>query len=85
MIKYSAQFKRRYRKLPQKLQSKVDERLKLFVADEFNEILDNHKLNGEYEGCRSINITGDLRVIYYLLSEGFYKIVTVGTHSELYG
>ena len=84
MIFYSADFKRRYKKLPTKLKNKVLERIEVFIADEFDEILGNHKLNGEYEGCRSIDITGDMRAIYYKIGESSYKFVAVGTHSELY-
>ncbi len=84
MIFHSPEFKKRYKKLPKKLQEKVLEKLDIFMADEFNEILGNHKLHGEYAGCRSINITGDLKVIYYEMQKGSYKLVTVGTHPQLY-
>ena len=85
MIIFSAEFKKRYKKLAKKLQLKVDERLLLFEIDKFDGILDNHKLTGEYAGCRSIDITGDYRVVYEEVREGIYKLVTVGTHTQLYG
>jgi mRNA interferase YafQ len=84
MLEFSNEFKKRYKKLPAKVKFKVNLRLNIFIANEFNETLDNHKLHGEYEGCRSINITGDFRVIYYERIKGIYKLVTVGTHSQLY-
>ena len=54
------------------------------MANEFHPILNNHALSGEYEGYRSINITGDLRVLYR--REGEVVIfVTIDSHSNLYG
>ncbi len=84
MLFYSAEFKKQLKKLHKKLRNKVKERLAIFLANEFSEILDNHKLHGEYNNCRSISISGDIRVIYYKLNEKDYKMVAVGTHSQLY-
>ena len=54
------------------------------MSDEFDPILNNHALKGKYLGYRSINITGDLRVLYK--KEGNMMIFTViDTHSNLYG
>ncbi len=51
--------------------------------NEFEESLGNHKLSGEYVDCRSIDITGDIRIAYKRMGTGFY-LVAMGTHSELY-
>jgi len=85
MLFQSAEFNKRFKKLPKKLQQKVLDRLELFESDKFSEILDNHKLNGEHEGRRSIDITGNLRVIYEEVKKDVYVLVTVGTHPQLYG
>ncbi|KAK3605058.1 hypothetical protein CHS0354_000724 [Potamilus streckersoni] len=37
--------------------------------------LRNHALRGEYEGFRSIDVTGDYRIIFRELSEGRYEFV----------
>lgn len=81
----STEFKKAYKKLSKKLQDKVNERLAIFLVDEFNGILDNHKLNGEYENCRSINVTGDYRIIYRKPDNTTYFLMRVGTHPQLYG
>jgi mRNA-degrading endonuclease YafQ of YafQ-DinJ toxin-antitoxin module len=83
MIYRSSHFKRQLRKLSPKLQRKVAERLRLMLVNEFDPILNNHKLGGEYEGDRSINITGDIRLTYKRERDDFYLRV-VGTHSQLY-
>jgi mRNA-degrading endonuclease YafQ of YafQ-DinJ toxin-antitoxin module len=41
-------------------------------------------LHGEYSGYRSINITGDLRVIYEPLGKNTVQFVIIDTHSNLY-
>ena len=50
----------------------------------FNPLLNNHYLGGEYEGCRSINITGDIRAIFYIKQNSDVVFINIGSHSELY-
>jgi addiction module RelE/StbE family toxin len=83
-IDYSSSFKKRYKKLSKKIQDKFDERILVFEKDENDYILKNHKLHGEYNGYRSINITSDIRAIYRIVSDQNYYFVAIGTHSELY-
>jgi addiction module RelE/StbE family toxin len=63
---------------------KITDRLKLFLSDEFSPILNNHHLHGEYNSCRSINITGDVRVIYKKMPGEICYLLEIGTHSQLY-
>lgn len=84
IIKFEKKFKKKYKTLGDKKQRQFLDRLKLFKNDEYNPLLNNHKLSSPYKGCRSINISGDLRAIYYKESTVVY-FVTIGTHSELYG
>ncbi len=83
-LDYSSTFKKCYKRLSKKNQDKFDEKILLFIVDEFNEALKNHKLHGQYSECRSINITGDIRAIYRKTSEDDYYFILIGTHSELY-
>jgi len=78
-------FVKAYRKLPDKLKKAVKERLALFCEDPFLQELNNHALSGKYQGYRSINITGDYRAIYKVISENEVIFVVLGTHSQLYG
>ena len=76
-------FSKNYKKLTAKLKSKFKERRDLFLVNTFHPLLSNHELHGEYEGCRSINITGDYRAIYF--TKGNMVIfIRIGTHSELF-
>lgn len=83
-ISFSNSFRREYRKLPEKLRNRVDERIRLFSVDPFNVSLKNHRLKGKLEGYRSINITGDLRAHYYVLKKNTALFVKLGTHGKLY-
>jgi len=83
-IDRSRRFKKQYKKLPKSIQARADVRIRLFVENPFNEILRNHPLSGEYSDCRSINITGDYRIIYEE-NDGRIELLLIGTHDELYG
>lgn len=77
-------FKKNYKKLTESQKKKFKERRSLFMQDEFNPVLNNHALKGKYLGYRSINITGDLRVIYKKELEDVL-FVDIDSHSNLYG
>lgn len=83
-IERSRRFKKQYQKLPKNIQARADARIRLFLTNPFNEVLRNHSLSGEYSNCRSINITGDYRIIYEE-NEGAIAFLLIGTHDELYG
>lgn len=78
-------FQKRYRALQPKVRAKVRERITVFEQNPFDPILDNHPLDGKYGGCRSIDITGNYRIIYELVAPDLAKLLAVGTHHELYG
>jgi addiction module RelE/StbE family toxin len=82
-IDYHKHFKKQYKKLSSKLRNKCDERVALFKKDPFAVELNNHALQGEYDGYRSINITGDLRAVYEIVGDCSYFIF-IDTHSNLY-
>jgi len=77
-------FKKQYNKLTKPQKIKFKERRNIFLQDEFSPVLNNHALKGRYKGYRSINISGDLRVVYRK-SSGDIFFVTMGSHSNLYG
>ena len=76
-------FEKGYRKLTEGQKKKFKERRNLFIQDQFNPILNNHSLKGKYLGHRSINVTGDLRVIYKKDQENVI-FITIDSHSNLY-
>ncbi len=77
-------FKKKANKLPKSIKIKLNDRIHLFMNEPKNILLNNHKLNGLYAGYRSINITGDYRMIYEELEDSSARLIDIGTHAELY-
>lgn len=83
-IKLHKKFIKQYQKLKESEQKKFKERRDIFLQNEFDTSLNNHQLKGGYLGCRSINVTGDLRVIYKRIDNKTVLFVTIDSHSNLY-
>jgi addiction module RelE/StbE family toxin len=77
-------FKKKYKNLRLSEKEKFKRRRSLFLENPFNSVLNNHPLGGKYKGYRSINITGDLRIIYKPLGSDAALFITIDTHSNLY-
>ncbi len=82
-IEFHKKFTKKFKKFPRKVQEQFYERLVIFEADPFNELLNNHAVHYPYEGSRSINITGDIRALYEISSDTFI-FIHIGSHSDLY-
>jgi len=83
-VKFHRNFEKLYDKLPDKIQKRFEERLIIFVGNPSDPTLRDHSLTGEWQGCRSINITGDYRALYEAQDEETIIFVAIGTHSQLY-
>ena len=84
-IDYSKKFKKQYLQLAPKLQQKFDDKIRLFIINPYDPVLRNHVLSGKYIGYSSINMTGDLRALYFQKGESIIIFGFIGTHSQLYG
>ena len=84
IVLYDKTFRKGLSKLPRNLKSKVENRITIFIRDQFDSLLNNHQLHGEYDGCNSINITVDYRAIYFVKADTAI-FIRIGTHSELFG
>ena len=60
-------FDKNYKKLKESEKQAFKERRNIFLKNPFDPVLNNHPLGGQYKGYRSININGDLRVIFEVL------------------
>ena len=78
-------FKKKVNKLPQRVREMLAEHLRLFATNPFNPILNNHALHGERRYQRSINITGDWRLIYEQYDKNTVRLIDIDTHPNLYG
>lgn len=82
-VKFYKGFKKKFKKIPLKIQEFFYTRLKLFIMNRFDKSLNNHSVDKAFPNCRSINVSGDYRAIFE--DQGDVCIfVTIGTHSDLY-
>ncbi len=77
------QFTKQFKRFDKTIQSAFVERLKIFTIDQYSLILRNHKLVGKYKKYRSINITGDIRLVFEI-ENNICRLISIGTHSQLY-
>lgn len=77
-------FKRQYKKLKEGERRKFKTRRNLFLENPLHPLLNNHALHGEYRDFRSINVGGNLRVIYKEIDSRTVHFILIDTHSNLY-
>lgn len=82
-IFFHRKFTKQFEKLSRKIQEQFYERLSIFEIDPFNPLLNNHCVHHPYEGCQSINISGDIRALFEINKDNVL-FIRIGTHSELY-
>ncbi|MBC7766814.1 type II toxin-antitoxin system mRNA interferase toxin, RelE/StbE family [Arenimonas sp.] len=80
---YSTRFKKNLKKLDKKIIKAFKTRFVIFQENEYASILNNHPLKAEFADCKSINITGDYRLVYKR-TDNLYIFLDIGTHSQLY-
>ena len=87
-LRYTKQFKKdlkRYTNQPSKLieLNKVMRMLEneIPLPKEYRD----HKLHGEYEGCRECHLEGDFLLIRYDEATNTIALYRLGSHSELFG
>jgi len=84
-LETTRQFDKQFSKLNPKLKLRFKSRVvKLMIAPTTRE-LNNHSLTGKYRGYNSINVTGNVRALYYLRDRSTIVFAFIGTHSQLYG
>lgn len=87
-VSYSKNFIKQLKKAPIEIKRAFLRRENLFNENPYHAQLRGHALSGKYKGLRSINITGDWRVLYIEQQDAEGLILTfkaIGTHSQLYG
>ena len=83
-IRFTKEFLKCAKMLRPAERGKLHNRLQLFIQDQMHSSLKNHALKGKWSTYRSINITGDIRALYFV--DGEYIVFDyLGTHSQLYG
>ena len=83
-IIFSAQFKKRFKKIPVKIQNKFEERIEIFLKDYTNPLLKIHPLKGNFFGFHAFSVTCDYRVMMKIINKKTIKLVDIGTHNQVY-
>ncbi|KKS33434.1 MAG: Plasmid stabilization system [Parcubacteria group bacterium GW2011_GWC2_42_13] len=83
-IFFHRNFKKQFKKLKDGEKRKFREKIKLFVNNPFNPILNNHQLHGKRKDYRSINVTGDLRAVFKSIGNDAAIFIAIDSHSNLY-
>lgn len=87
IIKYTNNFLKQLKKSNVRVRKAFKERILLFIENPNDLELNNHSLQREYSGFRSIDITADHRAIYKVIaqeSDLYIYFTSFGTHSQLY-
>lgn len=84
-VLFSKRFKKRHSRLDLDMQNKFRKRLELYLSERDTAILNVHQLKGEFTGYYSLNVTGDIRLIFrHLTDSDVIFLFDIGSHSELY-
>ncbi len=86
-IGFSPRFRKQYRKADVRIRHRIDDLLRIFKSNPNDLQLNNHELEREWIGYRSIDVTADWRAIYEEKTEGGEIVayfIELGTHEQLY-
>lgn len=87
IIRYSPVFFESLKKVDVRIRKSFKERILIFSKYPNDLELNNHPLEREYKGYRSIDITADYRAVFEVKYEGeeVAYFTLLGTHEQLYG
>jgi addiction module RelE/StbE family toxin len=75
---------KKWRKKHPDLGERFQQRVDLFVQEPFHPSLRTHALSGNLEGCWSLSITYEYRLIFKFISEERVLLIDLGSHDEVY-
>ncbi len=84
---WSPHFKRQLEKFISKhpeLRNVIKEKMRVFIEDQYNPALRNHKLTGKLSGLRAIVIAYNCRIVFEVQSENEVLLVDIGSHDDVY-
>lgn len=87
-IKYTAQFKRDYKREKRKQHNDLDKKLMLVIESlatdaQLSESLRDHRLSGSWKDHRDCHIRPNLVLIYRKPDADTLELVRLGSHSDL--
>lgn len=79
-IFYTSKFLRAYKKLPNEIKDKLEEKEKIIINDVFDKSLKTHKLHGDFDGFYSLSIDYKNRIIFELGDSKIVVFHDIGDH-----
>lgn len=83
-VHYTSRFKKRFNKLPHKIQQVFEKKLQIFIIDIYEKTLRTHKLKGNLSSFFAFSLTSNYRVIFQMLSKTLIIFIDIGTHNQVY-
>ena len=80
-ILYLPKFAKQYKRLPQEIKKKAEEREKVFRKNPFNLKLKTHKLHGELKDFWAFSIDYRYRIIFDFKDKDIVRFYFVGDHN----
>ena len=85
LVAFTKRFEKEFKKLDDRQKAVFYLKLALWMDNPHDKSLRDHALKGKYIGYRSVDITYDLRALYYTKGDVEVIFGFIGTHSQLYG
>ncbi|OGZ63259.1 MAG: hypothetical protein A3C58_03380 [Candidatus Staskawiczbacteria bacterium RIFCSPHIGHO2_02_FULL_34_10] len=70
-------FDKAFKKAPDSLRKNFAKQIELLKNSPTDKRLNNHVLSGKYLGCKSIDISGDWRVIYEQIDQVTIRLLVI--------
>ncbi len=83
IVTSTKRFDKQFKKQPTRIQEEFDKRIRIFLKNYKDPILNTHKLSGNLRGLMSFNVSGDIRVVFEMEDE-LVTLIAIGSHSQLY-
>ena len=83
IIRITSKFKKSYKKLPEYIKEKAEDKEKIFRVNPFDSKLDTHKLHGKYKDFCAFTIIGQYRIMFMFVDSNKVDFINIGTH-EIY-
>lgn len=83
-LSYTPEFKKRYQRLPQIIQEKVDKQIGFLRENPFHPSLHTEKLNPKSRQVWSFRIDRTYRGMFKFIEGDHIVLMTVGTHNWIY-
>jgi addiction module RelE/StbE family toxin len=83
IVTSTKRFDKQFKKQPTRIQAEFDKRIRIFLKNYKDPILNTHKLSGNLQGLMSFSVSGDIRVVFEKEDE-LVTLIAIGSHSQLY-